>query len=123
MSDSHNWDEVLAEVSSMIEGGQITLEVLGGLAAEDIVQAMSMLVSAELTHLSGLSEDADANEEAMRQVMQNAAVKAFFVGLTMGREPASAMVSFPVSTEAMQALGLAAIRDGFVSINLYVDDE
>lgn len=114
----------VAKAKAMVDSGEVTQDVLGELDATEIIFEMESLVSEELTHLAGLSDDADANEEAMRQVMQNAAIKAFFAGLLVVQTKNDAHgVPVGVSPEVLQEIGLRVIRDGVITFTLFAEDE
>ena len=111
-------------INEMIAAGGVDEEILGGLELTEALTEISTLVSGELMHLSGLDEnDPETNEEIMRQAIQNAAFKAFLVGLLMGEDAEPAGVTIPVSPAAAEAIGLALIRDGMIGFHLVVSDQ
>lgn len=113
--------ETMSEVSQMIDAGTINPELLGDLELGEVVQELAGLVSGELMHLGELGEDAEANEIALRGIMQTAAFKAFFSGLYVGSQRAQqsdSEIVVQVPPGVLEAIGIAAIRDNVVTFHL-----
>lgn len=113
--------DTMKAISRMIDDGNVDADLLGDLDLPTVFSEIAGLVSAELMHLQGLGDDPDENENALRQTIQNAATKAFFAGLAVGGSRAGDMddaLVVPVPAEALEAIGLAAIRDGMVTFHL-----
>jgi hypothetical protein len=114
--------EAMEAASQIMATGQVDETVFGNLELPEIIEAVAGLVSDELMHLSGLGEDADANEQALRTVMQNAAFKAFMAGMLVRGSGPGDPITITVPTETLEAIGLAVIRDGYMSFTLVGDD-
>lgn len=111
-------------VSQMIDDGNVDQDLLGDLDLPTVFTEIAGLVSNELMHLQGLTDDPTENEDRLRQTIQNAAVKAFFAGLAVGASRSSSDddIYVTVPAEAIEAIGLAAIRDRMVTFHLVTPD-
>jgi len=117
-------DEALDRVTTAVNSNGVDVDMLRGLNLGDIVTMIGNLVSEELMHLSGLSDDAEANEQALRTTIQNAAFKAFLTGLLLsGQNESPDPILVEVPSEALEAIGLSIIRDGYASFALVAGDE
>lgn len=111
--------EAMDHASSMVDAGEITEDLLGELDLEEAITSIAALVSTELSHLTGLTDDPEQNQEAMRSLIQTAALKAFFTGMILGRsntEPEG--ITVPVPADLIAALGVSMIRDGVLTLTL-----
>lgn len=116
----------LAEISEAIDQGMVNEEIIGDLDLPELITMISGLVSAELRHMKGLTEDDPTkNEEVLRTVLENAALKSFLTGFYYGNngEKNQEGIAVTVPGEVMEKLGLSLIRDGLLTINLVQEQE
>lgn len=118
--------ETMGMISIMIDQGGVDEAVLGDLDLAEVIQEVSGLVSGELMHFKDLSgDDPQHNENVLRDTVQNAAFKAFFAGLVVGTERAAAggTIIVEVPADAIEQIGLQAIRQRGVSFQLRAVEE
>lgn len=109
----------------MLDGGSIEASLLGDIDIQEVFAEVSGLISGELMHLSGLGEDADENEQIMRQAMQQAAVKAFLAGLMIGKvsSPGNGGVVVEVPSDALEQMAINALKGGELAFTLIASEE
>lgn len=110
----------------MIDEGQIDIGLLDGLGVEFVeVQAYTTtLVSTQLSKLTP-GDDADLNEENLRSLIEECALKAFLSAAALKPSGAASgeglVVRLPA--EDLSALMTQVVREGAVTLTLAVSDD
>lgn len=119
-------NEAFSAVSHIVNEGELDQEDLGDLQLGDLVRELHGVVSSELMHLRDLSEDdPEKNQDVLRNVAVQSSLKAFLAGLLVGREQGGDQDGIVVTVDpaALQEIGVAAIRDGVLTIHLVTPPE
>lgn len=116
-------EEAFEEVGRQLTEQEIDSDsMLDGLDLRDILVAIQREVSTELEHITELSDNAEQNEQQLRQLMVNAATRCFFTGVLLGRDNAVDAndygVVVAVEAEALEAIAIRALRDGNLTFTL-----
>lgn len=117
-----SFDEAIRQVDEQELDG----ELLDDLDLRALLVEVNKTVSGELMHIGELSDDPEKNQDELRQLVVNAAVKSFMAGLHFAaerfehyggsREDAGVVVQIPA--EALEQIGLGIIRDGVATFTL-----
>lgn len=115
-------NKVAEAITELVDDNAVDEFVLGDLDFTEVVEVVTAVVAGQLSHLQGLGDDPQANEEALRTAVHTAAIKALLTGYSYGRTnggPDGVVV--PVPPEALEQIGLALIRDGSATFSLVAE--